>query len=480
MSLLRKFMLLIGLVAAAVVVDSAAVAWAMRELRTELTDQFTAMDETLGRLNRLQRDVWRQAALLRDDPLTPESPVTESSRGDQPGVPELRERIIRRAGDFAEHDTFLLRSGVASSRLLGSRLTESQDAVLAWIESPSHANAQRAAASLLLVHELSERIESKLIEDTQLAVGLGGDLNRAVVAVAASSVVLVALCFTLSVILFRRWFLVPVAELRHATDRIAAGDFAHRIRTLGSDEMGRLASEVNDMAGLVEQAQLERVERERLAAMGEMTRRIVHNLRNPLAGIRGLAELSRAEAPASATLRESQSRIIEAVDRFEHWLRGLLEATRPLELHPQPTDVSALLGRVVEAHQAAADAAGVTLDCRVDPAASTHRLDPEHMEQALSALVANALEASPPRGTVQIHAKTGANGHWDISVQDDGPGVPAEHLDRLFQPWYTTKPGGTGIGLAMVRRIATEHGGSVSVEPAAHAAGARFVIRLPK
>jgi len=480
MSLLRKFMLLVGLVATAVVIDSAAVAWSMRQLRTELTDPFATVNEVLGGLNRLRRDVWRETTLIRDDSLIPDAQTSEAPGADQPSISELRERVLRRVEDFTRHDTFLLRSGVATTRLLRTRLAESQDDVLEWIESPDATSADHAVASLLVVHELVERIEAKLIDDTQLAVGFGQDLGRAVVGVAAAAVILVALCFVLSVVLFRRWFLVPVAELRTATDRIAAGDFTHRIRRLGSDEMGRLASEVNDMAGLVERSQLERVERERLAAMGEMTRRIVHNLRNPLAGIRSLAELSRAEAPPESTLRESQGRIIDAVDRFEQWLRGLLEATRPLELNPRPTDVGALLARVAEAHRDAADAAGVTLECRADPALHARRLDPEHIEQAVSALIANAIDASPPGGAVRIAADAGTNGSWAISVHDSGPGVPPEDLERLFQPWFTTKPGGTGIGLAMVRRIATEHGGEVSVEPANEAAGARFVIRLPK
>src|SRR5262249_25264293 len=152
----------------------------------------------------------------------------------------------------------------------------------------------------------------------------------------------VALVGALGFSLLHRWVLQPVARLRTAAARIGDGDFAHRVLVRpggpGRDELAQLSTEVNHMAGLVRAMQDERVERDRLAAAGEMVRRLTHNLRNPLAGIRGLAEITRGDLPPAADeLRENQERIIATIDRFEHWLSELLSATSPLTVQLEST-----------------------------------------------------------------------------------------------------------------------------------------------
>jgi signal transduction histidine kinase len=263
------------------------------------------------------------------------------------------------------------------------------------------------------------------------------------------------------------------------------------------------------MAAVVKAMQDEAVQRERLAAVGEVVRRIAHNLRSPLAGIRGLAELSRKEldSPAvapelRADLGENQQRIIGAVDRFELWLRDLLDATRPLEIVHQTIDPRDWLGRVIEAYRPKAQANCIDLALDTSAAPPLVAFDPRHFEHAVGALISNALDsvaAAPPAGQTAavrvvcraLPAAASENGQlWELRVQDNGPGVPPDLRERIFTPYFTTKREGTGIGLALAQQVVRAHGGGLSLldspngalrdgESASQARGAVFSARMP-
>jgi signal transduction histidine kinase len=307
-----------------------------------------------------------------------------------------------------------------------------------------------------------------------------------------------------------------VAHLRTATARIAAGDFAHRI-ALGApagsraDELHQLSAEVNHMAGMVKSMQDERVEQERLAALGEMVRRLAHNLRNPLGGIRSLAETTRFELshpkPEPAELKDHQTKIILAVDRFEKWLNELLGATRSLSIQPEPTNIERWLSGFADAHRPAAQSRGLNLTIDTSAGPPEAIIDSRHLEHALSAMVSNAIEStsSPqargPGGSVRVITRSTDNklpngklgDFWTIEVIDEGLGVPPNLRDTIFRPYFTTKRDGNGIGLAVAHQVVKAHGGRIEVEspwppqedgsekPAREnwPAGARFTIYLP-
>jgi signal transduction histidine kinase len=175
-----------------------------------------------------------------------------------------------------------------------------------------------------VAHDLIQRIQSRVIAEQDKVVEFGDTIRGRLVLVLAFALSAAVLVGVLALTLVRRWVLIPVAALRAAAQRIAGGDFDHRTPVTGHDELAQLSSEVNHMAGMVRMMLDERVERERLAAVGEMVRRLAHNLRNPLSGIRGLAELSREETAPGTHVHENQNRIILSVDRFEKWLADLL------------------------------------------------------------------------------------------------------------------------------------------------------------
>jgi signal transduction histidine kinase len=280
----------------------------------------------------------------------------------------------------------------------------------------------------------------------------------------------------------------PVGRLRAATERISQGDFAHRIPVDGRDELAQLSSQVNHMAATVLRMQDERVERERLAAVGEMLRRLSHNIRNPLAGIRGIAEIAHRRLEAESPLREHMERIVKTVDRLDIWLRDLLRSSSPLDLRPEPVEIGPWLVGMLEAHRLVAATKDVHLEVCVDEAPREATFDRRHLEQAVAALVTNAIQASSAGGSVRVSVREreGEPG-WVVEVADEGPGVAAEHLEEIFRPHFTTKPDGTGMGLAVAHQVVHGHGGNIHLDPGSGASGngstashgAIFRVELP-
>jgi signal transduction histidine kinase len=350
-------------------------------------------------------------------------------------------------------------------------------------------------------------MEERVVKDIQALAEASGDLRSRLSVVLGLALFIVALTGGLALSLIRRWVIRPVAGLRTAAARIAAGDFEHRVpipTRAPADEMTALSTEVNHMASMVKRMQTERIEQERLAAIGELVRRLAHNLRNPLSGIRGLAELTRSDAaafgPAADEARENQDRIIKAVDRFEGWLADLLRVTKPTRVEPAPTDVPRWLAGLVEAHRPSAQTRGITLELDTTAAPATAEFDARHLEHAVSALISNALEAATvsisghhtARVRVSSHANHPTNGQcarsWEIRVEDTGPGIPPHIRESIFKPYFTTKKDGNGIGLASAQQVARAHGGEITVWGCREAAfdgkaftltGAALVIRLP-
>jgi signal transduction histidine kinase len=424
-----------------------------------------------------------------------------------------------------------LRSGATSLKNLEFRLKESArlgEEYFAIIERSgdfdaatdaakiARSNAQEAFTGL---HDLVERIEDFIARSTQFAgVEISTKMRTLLLWVLAWAFLIVVLAVWLGIVLIHRWILEPVAALRTATAHIAAGDFAHRIilpQYSRPDELHQLSAEVNHMAGMVKSLQDDRVEQERLAALGEMVRRLAHNLRNPLAGIRGLAEISRSDLQhlgASGTdVREHQSKIIVAVDRFEKWLNELLSATRPLSVEPEPTRVDRWLKGLVDAHRPMAQTRGIALELDTSGGPTEAIIDSRHLEHALSAMLSNAIEStSSPQargskstgGTVRLEVRKADPDHnngnlgdfWSISITDQGVGVPPHLQESIFRPYFTTKRDGNGIGLAVALSVVKAHSGRIEVEspwPPQETglqtasgtepwpAGARFTIYLP-
>jgi len=220
---------------------------------------------------------------------------------------------------------------------------------------------------------------------------------------------------------------------------------------------------------------------ERLADLGRLAAGLAHELRNPLASMLGSVELLRASAAT-----EQDRRLLDIVlregGRLAQLVTEFLAFARPAPPRREPTDLAELAGETLAAFANDPAAAGVAVAPDLQPTPA--RADAGQLRQVLWNLLSNAAQAFPPaapgvaRGTVRVACRPTGDGGAELEVADDGPGIDAADVERLFTPFFTTKPSGTGLGLATIHRIVDAHGGVVTVD-SAPGRGARFTVRLP-
>lgn len=504
MSLQRKFLLVISMVGVALLGSLGAVWWAFGMLEQEISAPFAETAGVLDALGHIKRQTEAQAAIINTGGVlaTGAAEVREGEptrgvrgpkfelaarqasgeeiaafRGAHAGAMEWAEQIER-------SETAPARIGVSTWRNLRSRLEETSVLAERWFGEGDEGARMEAGRACFAVHELIEQTEMRVLANAKHAVTFGVTI-RSMLRVWLLSVLGVGLLGAgLAVALLNRWVRRPVRVLREAAARIAQGDFEHRVPVLQRDEIGRLSAEVNHMTEMVLVMQDERVQRERLAAVGVMLRRIVHNVRNPLSGIRGLAEVTGLDMARGTPNRENMDLIVSTVDTFERWLSELLDATDPADIRPVEVGVRDWASGLVEVHRPQAQARGVTLCLEVEGAPEGASFDPKHLDHAASALISNAIEATPEGGRVWVSARSAnEEGVWEVSVADEGAGVPPEMLTLIFEPHFTTKRHGNGLGLAMAMQVAKGHGGRLQVrngdEVHPERRGASFVIQLP-
>lgn len=233
----------------------------------------------------------------------------------------------------------------------------------------------------------------------------------------------------------------------------------------------------------LEQAQAEVRRSERLAALGQLSAGLAHEIRNPLAVIKGSAEmLSEKTKPADALTAELAGYIVSEVDRLNGTVTRFLDFARPMRLERKAQPVAPIVDRALKAVHDRWPAANVEVERRYDDQLPWGLIDGDLCEQVFVNLVVNAYEAMGPEGgklRVTI-APTVSDGSRNIEIdfEDTGPGVPEEIREQIFNPFFTTKKTGVGLGLSLVSKIVDEHGGSIRViaEPGR---GARFRVLLP-
>jgi len=203
---------------------------------------------------------------------------------------------------------------------------------------------------------------------------------------------------------------------------------------------------------------------ERLAALGQLSAGLAHELRNPLGTMKASAELLAKNVDAGNEVAHEMAGFISTeVDRTNSLITRFLDFARPLSVRLAPADLHEILDRAVtdiERHQPPLDA---TIYRNYSPDIPLIPLDAELMERVIYNLLLNAAQASPPQGHITLKTRLLDN-MVEIAVIDRGCGIDSKHLENIFNPFFTTKSNGVGLGLAIVSKIVDEHGGKITVE----------------
>ena len=217
----------------------------------------------------------------------------------------------------------------------------------------------------------------------------------------------------------------------------------------------------------------------RLAELGEMAARVAHEVRNPLSAITGAAHYLATEYPDDETVQKFTSLIKRQSLRVDQVASDILHASRPPRLNRTSVNSEAVVEQALASLQGAIEAQGITVHRVTAPAAPPLHADEVQIEQAVSNVIRNAVEAMPRGGTLHVSTEwDAASGQLRIAVEDTGAGIPAVERERIFEAFYTTKTQGTGLGLSIVEGVLKNHGGSIAVEQPA-GKGARIVLSLP-
>jgi signal transduction histidine kinase len=237
-----------------------------------------------------------------------------------------------------------------------------------------------------------------------------------------------------------------------------------------------LLSDLTELAALQKQIHM----KENLAALGELSAGIAHEFKNALATISGYAQMIRSEAKPGTDLHEHGDLILRQTRSLTHVVTEFLKFARPLELANEEVPLSPMIAQIVaEIGEQAGDVPFSILGEFAEVSG-----DDALLRQAILNLARNAAEAAadnPAGGRVMIRGEVDKFGPLQgqrISISDNGPGIPAEALTKIFMPFYTTKSNGTGLGLAVVQKIVVQHGGSIEARNQAQG-GAEFIVWLP-
>lgn len=280
--------------------------------------------------------------------------------------------------------------------------------------------------------------------------------------------------------LLRRWLIQPIVAIQEATRQIAKGEYKGEIEVRSGDELGTLARDIEAMSTSIGEYQSQLVGKERLAAIGEMTASVAHNLRNPLASIRALAQSSQRQLEPGDDFHNAMTTVMKTVDKADRWLKDLLVDLRPVRVDRAPEDLNRLLETTVEAVVEYGQRRDVSVHLELSPELPPVEVDRRKLNQAVISLLTNAVDASPGGATVrilsQIHPEH--RDHVLVTVADDGPGLTSEQQKKMFVPSFTTKHNGTGMGLSLTQRIVFGHHGRIQVD-SGPGQGCRMKVSLP-
>jgi len=268
--------------------------------------------------------------------------------------------------------------------------------------------------------------------------------------------------------LISRRYTKPIDTLTEAAMKVAQGDFSYRLDIKGKDEIGKIAESFNFMIQKLEENQLlqKRLrEAEHLSAIGQLSRTIAHEIRNPLnyinLSIDHLIEKLKKDNMNSHDYVRLLENMKGEIYRVNNLVTDYLEYTRPLKLNRKPSSILEIIDDVVSVIEPTAEQNGVTIyrDYNID---FTLSVDIDLMKSCFLNIITNSLQAMKDTDVKSLFIKTElVSDELLISISDTGIGVSEEFLDKIFEPFFSTKKGGLGLGLPLAKKVVEEHGGRI-------------------
>jgi signal transduction histidine kinase len=282
-----------------------------------------------------------------------------------------------------------------------------------------------------------------------------------------------------------RRFTRPIGDLLKAEHRVARGDFNVQLKVRHRDEIGSLAETFNEMVNALKRnRQLEEKLREveQAAAIGRLASGIAHEIRNPLNFINLSIDHVRSRFhPAADADRTQFERLLDSIKsevaRLNRLVTDFLSYGRPTKVSPQWIDLENLVREVISPLLAQAEEQRVQIVVDNEMGRPKIQADPELLKICLSNLIINGLQAMPVGGQLKV-ALTIQQNDVKITVSDTGIGIAPEQVDKIFEPYYSSKETGIGLGLALTKKLVQDHGGTITVQSQLDQ-GSTFTITLP-
>ncbi|MBM3151074.1 MAG: HAMP domain-containing protein [Chloroflexi bacterium] len=280
-----------------------------------------------------------------------------------------------------------------------------------------------------------------------------------------------------------RFITRPLKELRElvlASRKVAEGDLSARAPVVAKGEVGLVAESFNAMLDNLQDIEEQLLHSEKLASLGQLAAGVAHELNNPLATILLYSETMLKEMGGEAAGNPDLLMVVSETKRCKRIVADLLNFARQNQVIAQPTDIHAILQDLIDLSPRRVKTVRVDFKTEFDPALPVIEGDPSQLRQVFQNLMTNAVESMPQGGTLTLRTRPAPPGMVTIEVQDTGVGISPENLNKLFLPFFTTKPigKGTGLGLAIVYGIIKMHRGQINVR-SAPGEGATFIVTLP-
>lgn len=310
-------------------------------------------------------------------------------------------------------------------------------------------------------------------------------------ALAIRTRVMQAVCLTLivavaGVTLLAYYLLKPVHTLVGATKRIAAGDLDYEIPIQSTDELGDLTRSFNRMVKNLARTQDELVRSEKLISLGRLSAGVAHEIRNPLNAMKGAIVYLQRRRSDDPLVEEYTQLVSEEIDRLSLFVTEFLFFARQSQPKVVPTDINRLVLSTQHLFEERARQSEIRFHNQLDPNLPLLAVDPHQIEQVIVNIVINAMDALPTGGDITFMSRLLKNTdaskgsrQFRLTIQDNGTGIPADQLNNVFDPFFSTKEDGTGLGLPLSLGIVENHGGRIRISSQAEI-GTSVTIEWPE